>query len=142
MCNMEITEEQKQLLQRTTLENGTNAWNYVLSESEDERPWLIARILSCIKKGYRLHDGQICWETRNLRYAQSPSETLEITEEQKKMLQSKVMGNGMTVWEYIEAQNEADHPWVIAGAKSCIEKGYGLTMLEINSEARRIRSGR
>ena len=67
---------------------------------------------------------------------------MELTDEQKKMLQSKVMGNGMTVWEYIEAQNEADRPWVIAGAKSCIEKGYGLTMLEINSEARRIRSGR
>ena len=65
---------------------------------------------------------------------------MEITEEQKKMLQSKVMGNGMTVWEYIEAQNEADRPWVIAGAKSCIEKGYGLTMLEINSEARNHRA--
>ena len=65
-----------------------------------------------------------------------------ITEEQKKMLQSKVMGNGMTAWEYVQSQNEADRPWVIAGAKSCIEKGYGLTMLEINSEARRLRAGR
>ena len=48
---------------------------------------------------------------------------MELTDEQKKMLKSKVMGNGMTAWEYIEAQNETDRPWVIAGAKSCIEKG-------------------
>lgn len=67
---------------------------------------------------------------------------MELTEEQKQMLQNRVMGNGMTAWEYIESQNESDRLWVIAGAKSCIEKGYGLTMLEINSETRRIRSGR
>lgn len=67
---------------------------------------------------------------------------MELTEEQKQMLQNRVMGNGMTAWEYIESQNESDRPWVIAGAKSCIEKGYGLTMLEINSEARGIRAGR
>ena len=142
MCNMEITEEQKQLLQNTKLQNGMTAWEYVQLQSEDDQPWAIAGILSCMKKGYRLHDGQICWEARNLRYAQSSNETLEITEEQKQLLQSKVMGNGMTAWEYIQSQNEEDRPWVIAGAKSCIEKGYGLTMLEINSEARRIRSGR
>lgn len=64
------------------------------------------------------------------------------TEEQKQLLQNKVMGNGMTVWEYIQSQNEADRPWVIAGILSCMKKGYGLTMLEINSEARGIRAGR
>ena len=71
MCNMEITEEQKQQLQTAKLQNGMVAWDYVQSQSEDERPWLIAGILSCIKKSYRLHDGQICWEARDLRYAQS-----------------------------------------------------------------------
>lgn len=64
------------------------------------------------------------------------------TEEQKQLLQNKVMGNGMTVWKYIQSQNEADRPWVIAGTLSCMKKGYGLTMLEINSEARGIRAGR
>ena len=64
---------------------------------------------------------------------------MEFTEEQKLMLQNKVMGNGMTVWEYIQTQNESDRPWVIAGVQSCIERCYGLTMLEINSEARRHR---
>ena len=64
---------------------------------------------------------------------------MELTEEQKQMLQSKVMGNGMTVWDYVQSQNEADRPWVIAGTLSCMKKGYGLTMLEINSEARRLR---
>ena len=67
---------------------------------------------------------------------------MELTEEQKQMLQNRVMGNGMTAWEYIESQNESDRPWVIAGTLSCMKKGYGLTMLEINSETRRIRSGR
>ena len=48
-----ITEEQKQLLQQTTLENGMNAWDYVQSESEADQPWAIAGILSCMKKGAR-----------------------------------------------------------------------------------------
>ena len=62
-----------------------------------------------------------------------------ITEEQKQLFQNKVLGNRMTVWEYIQSQNEEDRPWVTAGTLSCIKKGYGLTMLEINSEARRLR---
>ena len=62
------------------------------------------------------------------------------TEEQKQLLQNKVMGNGMTVWAYIESQSEDDRPWVIAGILSCMKKGYGLTMLEINSEARSLRA--
>ena len=69
-----VTEEQKQLLQQTALENGMNAWDYVLSEKEADQPWAIAGILSCMKKGYRLHKGQICWEARNLRYAQNQME--------------------------------------------------------------------
>ena len=63
-----ITEEQKQLLQQTTLENGMNAWDYVQSESEADQPWAIAGILSCMKKGYNLNSLMICWEARELRY--------------------------------------------------------------------------
>ena len=69
-----ITEEQKQLLQNTKFVDGTNAWDYVLSWKEADQPWVIAGILSCMKKGYRLHEGQINWEARNLRYAQSQME--------------------------------------------------------------------
>ena len=142
MCNMELTEEQKKMLQSIVMGNGMTAWEFVLTRPKDSQPWLVAGILSCMKKGYGLTRLEISWEARDLRYAQSPSGQGELSEEQKNLLQSKVMGNGMTVWEYVQSQNEADRPWVIAGAKSCIEKGYGLTMLEINSEARRIRSGR
>lgn len=66
-----ITEEQKQLLQNTTLENGTNAWDYVQSEREVDRPWAIAGILSCMKKGYNLNSLMICWEARDLRRSMS-----------------------------------------------------------------------
>ena len=69
-----VTDEQKQLLQQTTLEDGTSAWDYVQSESEADQPWIVAGILSCMKKGYRLHEGQINWEARDLRYAQSQME--------------------------------------------------------------------
>ena len=63
-----ITEEQKKLLQNTKFVDGTNAWEYVLSCKEADQPWVVAGILSCMKKGYRLHEGQINWEARDLRY--------------------------------------------------------------------------
>ena len=66
-----ITEEQKQLLQNTTLENGTNAWDYVLTERTEDQPWAIVGILSCIKKGYNLNSLMICWEARDLRRSMS-----------------------------------------------------------------------
>lgn len=66
-----ITEEQKLLLQQTTLQNGMNAWDYVLSEREEDQPWAIVGILSCMKKGYNLNAAMICWEARDLRYAQN-----------------------------------------------------------------------
>lgn len=68
-----ITDEQKQLLLQTTLTGGENAWDYVQSQSEDDRPWAIAGILSCIEKGYGLTKLEINWEARNLRYAPSPT---------------------------------------------------------------------
>lgn len=66
-----LTEEQKQQLQQTILENGMNAWDYVLAEREEDRPWAIAGILSCMKKGYNLNSLMICWEARELRYKES-----------------------------------------------------------------------
>ena len=64
-----IKEEQKQLLQQTQLENGTNAWDWVLSQREEDQHWAIAGILSCLKKGYNLNILTICWEARDIRYS-------------------------------------------------------------------------
>ena len=62
-----ISEEKKLLLKTTTLTNGTNAWEFVLSRPENAQPWVAAGILSCMKKGYRLDLLMIGWETRDLR---------------------------------------------------------------------------
>lgn len=62
-----VTEEQKQQLQQVTLKNGMNAWDYVQSQSEEDRSWVAAGILSCVEKGYGLTILEINWETRNLR---------------------------------------------------------------------------
>lgn len=63
----DITEEQKQQLMATTLNNGTNAWEFVQSRPEDAQPWVARGILSCIAKGYRLDLLMIGWETRDIR---------------------------------------------------------------------------
>lgn len=62
-----MTKEQIELLKSTTLTNGTNAWEFVLSRPEDARPWVAQGILSCIEKGYRLDLLMIGWETRDIR---------------------------------------------------------------------------
>ena len=62
-----ITEKQKLQLMVTTLTDGTNAWEFVLSRSEDARPWGAAGILSWMQKGYRLDLLMIGWETRDIR---------------------------------------------------------------------------
>lgn len=62
-----MTEEQKQQLMATTLTSGQNAWEFVLSRSEDARPWVAQGILSCIEKGYRLDLLMIGWEMRDIR---------------------------------------------------------------------------
>lgn len=68
---MNITNEQKQQLLKVTLTNGTNAWDYVQAwPKESDRPWIVAGILSCIEKGYKLNEMMIGWETRNLRTAE------------------------------------------------------------------------
>lgn len=63
-----IGEEQKQLLMDTKLQDGTTAYNYVMSWPEADQPWVAAGILSCIRKGYSLNRLTINWEARELRY--------------------------------------------------------------------------
>ena len=62
-----ITEEQKQQLMATTLQDGMNAWDFVQSRPQDAQPWVAKGILSCIDKGYRLDLLMIGWETRDIR---------------------------------------------------------------------------
>ena len=64
---MELTEKQIELLKTTTLTNGLNAWEFVLSRPQDAQPWVAKGILSCIDKGYRLDLLMIGWETRDFR---------------------------------------------------------------------------
>ena len=64
----EITSEQQQQLKATILQDGMNAWDYVLSKAEADQPWVAAGILSCIGKGYSLNRLTINWEARELRY--------------------------------------------------------------------------
>lgn len=66
-----MSEEQKQQLMATRLQDGTTALDYVLSWSEDDQPWALAGVLSCIGKGYSLNRLTINWETRDLRYGKS-----------------------------------------------------------------------
>lgn len=63
-----LTEEQREQLMATTLENDMNAWDYVLSWRDDDQYWIALGILSCVKHGYGLNRLTICWEARDLRY--------------------------------------------------------------------------
>ena len=67
-----ITSDQKQLLQRTTLSNGMNAWEFVLTRPKDGQYWTAVGILSCMRKCYGLNLLEIGWEARDLRYAKNP----------------------------------------------------------------------
>ena len=64
---MDIPETQIDLLKATTLTNGTNAWEFVLSRPQDAQPWVAKGILSCIAKGYRLDLLMDGWETRDIK---------------------------------------------------------------------------
>lgn len=63
-----ITKEQIETLKATTLQDGMNAWDYVQSKAEADRPWIAKGILSCIEKGYSLNRLTSNWEARDLRY--------------------------------------------------------------------------
>ena len=62
-----LTEKQIELLKATTLTNGQNAWEFVLSRPEEAQPWVAKGILSCLEKGYRLDLLMIGWETRDIK---------------------------------------------------------------------------
>ena len=67
---MVISENQIELLKATTLANGQNAWEFVLSRPQEAQSWVARGILSCIEKGYRLDLLMIGWDTRDIRREQ------------------------------------------------------------------------
>jgi len=64
-----IGEEQIETLKTAKLQDGTSAYDYVMSWSEADQPWALAGVLSCIGKGYSLNRLTINWEARELRYS-------------------------------------------------------------------------
>lgn len=146
-----ITDEQKQQLQSTILANGSNAWEYVQSLSEDDQYLVAAGILSCIKKGRIPNRLTIFWEIEDLRnppqkyeretrqYAPSKELMEKLTEEQKQQIQGLTIANGTNAWDYVLSWAADGQYWIALGILSCVEHGYGLTRLEINWEARDLR---
>ena len=63
-----IGEEQIETLKTTKLQDGSTAYDYVMSWPEEDQPWALAGVLSCIGKGYSLNHLTINWEARDLRY--------------------------------------------------------------------------
>ena len=63
-----IGEEQIETLKTTKLQDGSTAYDYVMSWPEEDQPWALAGVLSCIGKGYSLNRLTINWEARDLRY--------------------------------------------------------------------------
>ena len=63
-----INEKQIEALKATRLLDGTSALDYVRSWPEEDQPWAIAGVLSCIEKGYSLNRLTINREARDLRY--------------------------------------------------------------------------
>lgn len=77
---MELTDEQKQHLQSTILTNGENAWDWVQTKPEDDRPWLVQGILS-LKKGLLIDPLSVWWEARDIRYPKGNTDTASKEEE-------------------------------------------------------------
>ena len=68
--------------------------------------------------------------------------SMTITEEEKRRLLETRLDNGMTAWDYAHNWSGEDRPWIIAGILSCMKKDYGMTVLEVNWEARDLRSAK
>ena len=148
---MNITEEQKQQLQGITIANGTNAWEYVLQQPEENQYWIAAGILSLIKKGHPLNRLTIFWEAEDLRNPpkkdeepmrqHAPSKELKekLTEEQLQQIRELTLSSGMSAWSYVLSCDEDAQYWVALGILSCVEHDYGLNKLVINWEARELR---
>ena len=149
-----MTDEQTQLLQGITIANGTNAWEYMMQQSEETQHWIAAGILSCVKKGRILNRMTIFWEAEDLRNPPKKDERLmcqhepskelkeKLTEEQLQQIQELTLSNGMSAWSYVLSCDDDAQYWVALGIISCVEHGYGLTRLEINWEARDLRYAR
>ena len=63
-----IGEEQIETLKTTKLQDGSTAYDYVMSWPKEDQPWALAGVLSCIGKSYSLNRLTINWEARDLRY--------------------------------------------------------------------------
>ena len=77
-----ITEEQKQLLQNTTLRDGRNGWDYVNLFEEDKREYVAAGIISCIEQKLYLNPDTISLEAGKAKYRDTKL-VGELTEVQK-----------------------------------------------------------
>ncbi len=71
-----VTTEQQQQLMAARLQDGTSAYDYVMSWPEADQPWAMAGVLSCIEKGYSLNRLTINWEARDLRYSKKDNRTV------------------------------------------------------------------
>ena len=71
-----VTTEQQQQLMAARLQDGTSAYDYVMSWPEADQPWAMAGVLSCIEKGYSLNRLTINWEARDLRYRNKDNRTV------------------------------------------------------------------
>ena len=146
-----ITDEQRQTLTNTTLQDGRNAWDYVLQQSEADQYLVAAGILSCIKKGRIPNRLTIFWEIEDLRnppkkyerekrqYTPSKELMENLTEGQKQQIQGMTITNGINAWDYVLSWPDDGQYWIASGILSCVEHGYGLTELEICWEARDLR---
>jgi len=151
---MNMTDEQKHQLQGITIANGTNAWEYVMQQSEETQHWIAAGILSCVKKGRILNRMTIFWEAEDLRNPpkkdeepmrqHAPSKELKekLTEEQLQQIRELTLSSGMSAWDYVLTCDDDAQYWVALGILSCVEHGYGLNKLVINWEARDFRYDR
>lgn len=63
-----VNEKHTELLKATKLQDGTSAYDYVMSWPKADQPWALSGVLSCIKKGYSLNRLTINWEAREQRY--------------------------------------------------------------------------
>ena len=146
-----MTDEQKQQLQGITIANGTNAWEYVMQQSEETQHWIAAGILSCVKKGRILNRMTIFWEAEDLRNPpkkderpmcqHAPSKELEekLTDEQLQQIQGLTLDNDMDAWSYVLSWPDDGQYWIALGILSCFRHGYGLNRGMINWEARDLR---
>lgn len=145
-----ITEEQKLQLRQTKLVNGTNAWDYVLQQSEDSQYWVAAGILSLQKKGRPVNRLTLFWEIEDLQnppekqeepcqYSPSKEVMEKLSEEQRQQIKEQTLHDNMNAWDYVLSWPDDGQYWIALGILSCIKHGYSLNRLTVNWEARDLR---